>query len=75
MFINFLVKWYKDNKQIDESDRVTFESDEESGNYALVIPTSLSIDDGQYHASASNSNGEVIAAFSIIVSFENNTQN
>lgn len=71
IFVYSLVKWFKNNTQIEESDRVKFESDEESGKYALVIPTCLSIDDGQYHASASNSNGEVIAAFSLIVSFEN----
>ena len=67
------VKWYKDNTLVEESDRVKFEADEESGSYALVIPTCLSIDDGQYHAAASNSNGEVIAAFSLVVSIDSSS--
>jgi hypothetical protein len=62
------VKWFKDSKLIEESDRVSFFDDDETGTHALIIPACLSIDDGQYHATASNSNGEVIAAFSIIVS-------
>lgn len=66
----FKVKWFKNNKQITESDRYEFKSDDENGIYSLIIPTCLSTDDGQYHISASNSNGEVIAAYSVIISYD-----
>ena len=64
------VKWFKDNNQLAESDRISFASQPENGVYSLVIPTVLSTDNGQYHASASNANGEVIAAFCLIVSYD-----
>lgn len=64
------VKWFKDNKPLVESDRVKLVSDEQSGEFSLSIPTCLSIDEGQYHATASNSNGEVTAAFSLVVSYD-----
>lgn len=67
------VKWFKDSKPLEESDRIRITSDEESGTYSVDIPTCLSIDDGQYHATASNSNGEVIAAFSLIVAYDATT--
>jgi hypothetical protein len=64
------VRWFKDNKLIEESERVSFvNDDDETGTYALVISeASLAADDGQYHATAANANGEVIAAFSLIIS-------
>ena len=64
------VKWFKDNNQLAESDRIKFISQPEDGTYSLSIPTVLSTDNGQYHATASNANGEVIAAFCLIVSFD-----
>lgn len=66
------IKWFKDNKELAESDRVKLVSDNAKGVYSLSIPTALSIDDGQYHVAASNQNGEAIAAFSLIVSFDAN---
>jgi hypothetical protein len=41
-----------------------------TGQYALEIPTVLSTDDGEYQAIASNANGEIIAAFSLNVDFD-----
>jgi titin len=64
------IKWSKDNNELAESERIKFESQPENGLYSLVIPTILSTDNGQYHATASNANGEVIAAFCLIVSFD-----
>jgi hypothetical protein len=64
-----IVKWFKDNKELNESDRIHFLSNTESGEYSLEIPTVLATDNGQYHALASNSNGEVIGAFSLIINY------
>lgn len=65
-----LVKWFKNNEELVESKRILFNNDEKNGNYTLSIPTCLATDSGDYHATASNSNGEVIAAFSLCVSFD-----
>ncbi|CAF0846330.1 unnamed protein product [Brachionus calyciflorus] len=64
------LKWFKNNELLTESNRVLIKSDEPNGNYELNIPTCLATDSGDYHATASNSNGEVIAAFSLIVSYD-----
>ena len=64
------LKWYKNNEELVKSKRILFINDENNGNYTLSIPTCLATDSGEYHATASNSNGEVIAAFSLCVSFE-----
>jgi hypothetical protein len=63
-----IVKWFKDNTELSESDRVKFFWEPQNNTHSLIIPAALSTDDGQYHVLASNSNGEVIAAFSVIVS-------
>ena len=68
------VKWFKDNQQLAESNRIQLLSNQD-GTYSLSIPTVLSTDDGLYTASASNSNGEVIAAFSLSVSFDATVSN
>jgi hypothetical protein len=41
-------------------------SEPSKGNYSLIIKNVESGDNGQYNALATNSNGEVIAAFSLI---------
>ena len=69
------VKWFKDNQQLAESNRIQLLSNQDNGTYSLSIPTVLSTDDGLYTASASNSNGEVIAAFSLSVSFDATVSN
>ena len=72
------VKWFKNNEQIIESDRIKFINNNNNNNdlYSLFITTVLSTDDGQYYVVATNTNGEEItAAFCLIVSFEINDSN
>lgn len=70
-----LVKWFKNNQEVFESDRVKFVNNDKENLYSLEISTVLSTDDGQYYAIATNSNGEATAAFCLIVSFEINDSN
>jgi hypothetical protein len=65
------VTWFKDNKQVENSDRIKIESNETLAS--LEIATALSTDQAQYHALASNSKGEVIASFSLNVAFDANS--
>jgi hypothetical protein len=71
------VKWFKNNEEIIESDRIKFINDNNNHLYSLNITTVLSTDDGQYYVVATNTtNGEEItAAFCLIVSFEINDSN
>lgn len=69
MYFDLKVKWFKNNNEISESDRVKM-SETSEDCYCLSMPAALSTDEGQYHVHASNSNGEVIAAFSLVVSFD-----
>ncbi len=71
------VKWFKNNEEIIESDRIKFINDNNNHLYSLNITTVLSTDDGQYYVVATNAtNGEEItAAFCLIVSFEINDSN
>jgi hypothetical protein len=64
------VKWFKDNKELVETDRIKFNNDSESNTYSLEIPTTLATDDGQYSVHASNSVNEIMAAFSLTVAFD-----
>ncbi len=61
------MKWFKDNIELNESSKIKFLTEIEKGNYSLVINSADLSDNGQYHALATNSNGEVLAAFSLII--------
>ena len=75
LILTLKVKWFKNNEEIIESDRIKFVNDTSRNSYCLLISTVLSTDDGQYYAMATNSSGEATAAFSLIVSFEINDSN
>ena len=64
------VKWFKDNKELVETDRIKFNNDSDNNTYSLEIPTALATDDGQYSVTASNSVNEIMAAFSLTVAFD-----
>ncbi len=64
------VKWCKNGNELSESNSRFKFSNPSSGKYVFEIPTVLSTDDGDYHAIASNTNGDVIAAFSLNVEFD-----
>ena len=65
--ILFLVKWFKDSIELNQSSKLNIISEPEKEYYSLVIKNAESSDNGQYHAIATNANGEVLAAFSLIV--------
>lgn len=67
------MKWFKNNQEVCESDRIKFVNNENT--FSLLISTVLSTDDGQYYVVATNNNGEATAAFCLIVSFEINDSN
>ena len=70
-----LVKWVKNGKELDESNRFKFTSDSGSGIFTFEIMTVLATDEGDYQAIASNNKGDVIAAFNLNVDFEDGDAN
>lgn len=69
------VKWTKNGKELEQSGRFKFTSDASSGRHVLEIPTVLATDESEYQAIASNSKGDVIAAFNLNVDFEDGESN
>lgn len=66
----FTVKWIKNGKELEASNRFKFTNDSGSGIFTFEILTVLATDDGDYQAIASNNKGDVIAAFNLNVNFD-----